>query len=340
MDPVTTLRKHINMLSRKLWPLAVMLVTGGCFSVDVGGLLNPRLEEITLRGPISWTRDRIVVVDIDGLISVEPAGILAPTDRCTPDGVRAVLDRAERDPRVKAVVLRINSPGGGVAATDMVTHEIASFRKRTGLPVVAVIMAAGCSGGYYIATAADQIWAHPASVTGSIGVVAVFPQFQGLTGKIGIGQVVVKSGDLKDMGSPLREMSPQERDVFQRMIDDYYELFLDRIVASRSAFPTRATLAPYADGRVFTAGQAVEAGLVDRIGHMDDVLWSAMALAGIRDARIVAYAHGPNPDATPYSAAARASLGLPELGVHLPQLADLTGGPGFHYLWLPGASAR
>ena len=335
-----TLSKRIKSFSARLWPVAIVLLAGGCFSVDVGSLFNPRLEEVTLREPLGWTRNRIVVLDINGLISVEPAGVFAPGDRCTPDGVRAVLDRAERDPGVKAIVLRINSPGGGVAATDMVTHEIASFKKRTGLPVVAVIMAAGCSGGYYIATAADQIWAHPASLTGSIGVIAVFPQIQGLTGKIGIGQVVVKSGDLKDMGSPLREMSGQERDVFQRMIDDYYELFLDHIVATRSAFPTRGTLAPYADGRVFTASQAVEAGLIDRIGHMDDVLWNAMALAGIRDARIVAYAHGPNPDATPYSAAAQESLGLPELGVHLPRLADITGGPGFHYLWLPGAAPR
>ncbi len=317
---------------------ACALLGAGCLSVDLNRLLNPRLEEVTLREPRGWTSKRLLVVDISGLISTSPGGLLSIGRRCTPDGVRAVLDQARRDARIKAVLLRIDSPGGGVTATDMIAHEIQSFRQATHLPVYAMIMSAGCSGGYYIATSAERIWAHPSAVTGSIGVIATFPQVQGLTGKIGVSEIVIKSGDMKDMGSPLRDMEPAERAVLQAMIDEFYGLFLDRIVAARPQFPSRDALRPLADGRVFTAAQAVAAGLVDHVGYLDDAITAVLRTAGLDDARVVTYAYGPNGNATPYSPSAGAP-GLPtSINVRLLDLQALSPEAGFHYLWLPGAA--
>ncbi len=330
---------------RNLWRLitvvAAALALGvGCLSVDLARLLNPALEEVTLRQPRRLTRKRILVVDVSGMITTSPAGLFSPGRRCTPDTVRAVLDRAERDGRVKGVLLRIDSPGGGVTATDMIAHEVLAFRRATGIPVHAMIMAAGCSGGYYIATSAERIWAHPAAVTGSIGVIAVFPQVQGLTGKLGIGAAVVKSGDLKDIGSPLRDMKPEERALLQGMIDEYYGLFLDRIGAARPRLPSRDVVRPLADGRIYTASQAVEAGLVDAVGYMDDAIEALQAAAGIRDARIVTYAYSPNDNGTLYSPAAAAPPLPGSLNLHLLDLPALSPEAGFHYLWLPGDTGR
>jgi len=326
---------------RNLWRLtvvvaAVLALGSGCVSVDLARLLNPTLEEVTLRQPRGLTRQRVLVVDISGAITTAPGTPFSPGRRCTPDAVRAVLDQAEHDGRVKAVLLRIDSPGGGVTATDMIAHEILAFRQATGIPVHAMIMAAGCSGGYYIATSAERIWAHPAAVTGSIGVIAVFPQVQGLTGKLGLDAVVIKSGDLKDMGSPLRDMKPDERALLQGMIDEYYGLFLDRIAAARPRLPSRAAVRPVADGRVFTASQALQAGLVDGVGYMDDAIAGLLAAAGLRDARVVTYAYGPNDNATLYSPASAAPMPPAAINLRLLDLPPLAVEAGFHYLWLPG----
>ncbi len=320
-----------------LGAILAAVAAGGCLSLDIRELLNPPLEEVTLREPRGLTRKRVLLLDISGLITTAPGGPFRWGERCTPDGVRAVLDRARRDKRIRALVLRIESPGGSVAATDMIAHEIDAYRKATGVPVIAVLMSAACSGGYYIATTADRIWAHPASVTGSIGVVAVFPQIQGLTGKIGVETVVVKTGDYKDMGSPLREMRPEEQALIQTMLEDYYGLFLDRVSAARPQLASREVLLPLADGRVFTASQACANGLVDQVGHLDGALDDAIRAAGLEDARVVTYACGPPASPTVYSPASRGPMLTPALQVDLPDLPGLGVEAGFHYLWLPGS---
>jgi protease-4 len=306
--------------------------------VDLARLLHPPLEEVTLREPRGLTGNRILVVDVGGLISTTPGGVLSTGRRCTPDSVGAVLDQARRDHRIKAVLVRIDSPGGGVTATDMITHELLAFRAETGIPVHAMIMASGCSGGYYVATAAERIWAHPSAITGSIGVIAVFLQLQGLAGKIGVDEVIIKSGDLKDIGSPLRDMKPEERALLQSMIDEFYGLFLDRIAAARPRLPSREAVRPLADGRVFTASQAVEAGLVDGLGYLDDAVAGLLKAAGLRDARVVTYAYGPNDNGTLYSPTASAPALPAAINLRLLDLPTQAAEPGFHYLWLPGGA--
>ena len=150
----------------------------GCASVDLLSVLQPKLREVTLQQSEHgrFRSNRILLLDVSGIIASRPPGFFSLVDRCDPDTVKAVLTKAERDPRVKAVVLRIDTPGGAVSPTDTIYHELCEFRRRTGRPVLAAIMGIGCSGGYYIAAAADRIYASPSAVTGSIGVIATFPR--------------------------------------------------------------------------------------------------------------------------------------------------------------------
>ncbi|MBT3378262.1 MAG: signal peptide peptidase SppA [Lentisphaerae bacterium] len=325
------------MIRRALVALLLLTLTvlTGCMSVDVLGLMGHELQEVTLREPEGFfVSDRVAVLDVTGIISAQ-APPLFGSATCTPDEVRAVLEKLDQDPRIKALVLRINSPGGGVTATDMMHHEIRRFKEESGVPVIAVFMDVACSGGYYLANAADAIYAHPTTITGSIGVIATFPKWQGLAGKVGYEQVVVKSGEMKDIGNPMREMSEAERTVFQEMIDDMYRRFLATVVEGRGRYATPEMLRPVADGRIYTARQALELGLIDGICHLDQALDRALEAAGIHDARIVAYTTTDLDDPTVYSKVDARIVPGKLLRVELPGIGRRAM-PGFHYLWLPG----
>ncbi len=160
-------------------------------------------------------KDKVLLLDISGVISSEnkesfytSPGMLAT--------VKEELERAAKDERVKAIVLRINSPGGTVTASDIIYHELKTFKASRNIPVVASIMDVGASGGYYIAAAADSVLAHPSSVTGSIGVIMLTVNARGLLEKVGVETNAVTSGPRKDMGSPFRVMSPEERGEFSK----------------------------------------------------------------------------------------------------------------------------
>jgi protease-4 len=245
--------------------------------------------------------------------------------------VREELKKAEKDDRVKAVIVRINSPGGTITASDVLYREIAEFKARRRIPVVAAIMDVGASGGYYAALAADTIVAHPTTVTGSIGVIMLTVNAQGLLEKIGVAPVAIKSGELKDAGSPFRALTPDERALFQRVIDEMHARFVRLIVASRKLPEDRVRA--LADGRIYTADQALAAGLVDRLGYMDDVVDVAKKAAGITDARLVMYHRPKEYRATYYSGAPALPGGAPALGGLASALA--APGPRFMYLWMP-----
>jgi protease-4 len=244
--------------------------------------------------------------------------------------VREELEKASRDPKVRAVVLKINSPGGTVTASDIVFQEIDLFRQRTKLPIVAVMMDVAASGGYYIALAADTIVAHPTSVTGSIGVIMLTLNADGLLQKIGVTTTAIKSGPLKDMGSPLRALTPEERAIFQSVIDDLYGQFVAK-VANRRKIPLE-TARRLGDGRVYTAQQALADKLVDRIGYVPDALAVARDAAGLREARVIVYQRPREYRATYYAGA----RGEGDVDLSLAQVAKLVvSGPKFLYLWWP-----
>ncbi|MEW6245741.1 MAG: signal peptide peptidase SppA [Nitrospirota bacterium] len=182
-------------------------------------------------------------------------------------------------PSVKAIVLRIDSPGGGVVPSQEIYDAVKRVRNKSNKAVVASMGTVAASGGYYIASATDRIMANPGTLTGSIGVIMEMANLEGLLKKIGVEGVVVKSGRFKDIGSPLRKMSDEDRQLLQAVMDDVHQQFIQAVAEGRSL--DIAEVQPLADGRIFTGRQAKEAKLVDELGDLDDAIRLAADLAGI-----------------------------------------------------------
>jgi protease-4 len=217
-----------------------------------------------------------------------------------------------------------------VTASDVIFREIELFKREKPVPVIAVMMDVAASGGYYVALAADTIIAHPTTVTGSIGVIMLTFNASGLLDKIGVASNPIKSGERKDMGSPFRALTPEERGIFQSVIDDLHRQFVTRVVDRRKL--SEVTARALADGRIYTAEQALAHRLVDRIGYMPDALDVARQAAGVERARVVVYHRPRQYRATYYAEAQQAAEGLSPGGA----LASLISpGPKFLYLWLP-----
>ncbi len=189
------------------------------------------------------------------------------------------LDRYRGQGGVAAFVLEIRSPGGTVGASQAIYRTVRRLREEEDRPVVAWIGDVGASGGYYVALAADSIYALPGSLTGSIGVIMEFPHAQELLRKVGVGVEVVKSGEHKDLGSPLRPLSPEDRAVLEELVGDVYGQFVDAVAQNRPL--PRDSVVRLADGRVFSGEQAVELGLVDRIGSLEEAIDAAGRMAGL-----------------------------------------------------------
>lgn len=179
------------------------------------------------------------------------------------DRLIAAIRQAEKD-KVKGILFKINSPGGTAAASQAVYHEIQRVRKESNIKVVAAMGDVAASGGYYIACAADKIYANPATLTGSIGVISQFTKVQGLFEKLGLEATVIKSGAYKDMGSPFRETTVQEKDILQAIIDDTYLDFIQSVAAGRNL--DLEVVRKLADGRIYTGNQALKHKMVDALG--------------------------------------------------------------------------
>jgi len=181
---------------------------------------------------------------------------------------------------VKAILLRIDSPGGAVAPSQEIYSEVLKIRDEGKKKIVTSMGSVAASGGYYIASASDKIVANPGSVTGSIGVILELANVSGLMKKVGVESVVIKSGKFKDVGSLFRTMMPEERELLQGVIDDTYDQFVEAVSAGRGI--NKEDLIPIADGRVFTGRQAKKLGLVDELGSMQDAVKITADLAGIK----------------------------------------------------------
>jgi protease IV len=314
--------------SLALFLVLLALLAGGCsVSLDLTPRLQPLVEEtVEGAGP-----DKILLLDLSGVLSDEVIGLSLTTPPARVPlaaRVREELRKAEKDKRVRGLIVRINSPGGTITASDIVYQEIKSFRDRKKVPVIAAIMDVGASGGYYAALAADKILAHPTTVTGSIGVIMVTVNAQGLLEKIGVATLPIKSGPFKDAGSPFRPMTPEERAIFQSVVDDLQSRFVRLIVQSRHLPEERVRAA--ADGRIYTADQALALGLIDRIGYLGDAVAMAREAASLGEAAVVMYRRPRD-----YRSNFYATAPVPDEG--FAQMARLigAGGPRFLYLWWP-----
>jgi len=310
---------------------ALLLVGCSVLSIDLQPRIRP-LDEDTVEGK---GKAKVLLLDLSGVLSDETPGLsitASPPRVPLLARVQEELRKAEEDEHVKALIVRINSPGGTITASDTLYRELAEFKRRKKIPVIAAIMDVGASGGYYAALAADTIVAHPTSVTGSIGVVMLTVNAQGLMEKIGVAPMAIKSGAMKDAGSPFRALNPDERAVFQSVIDDMFARFVKLVAESRKLSESRVRA--FADGRIYTAEQARELGLVDRVAYLDEVIAMAKKAAGVPEARVIMY-HRPKEYRASIYAATPTSP--PTAETALAHLAGMLGGSGprFMYLWWP-----
>jgi protease-4 len=313
--------------SRGIAGLCAVLALCGCFNrvdVDLGLLdVTGELSETVVLGEAG---PKLALVDVTGVISERPRtgalGLLAGPSMVSE--LREVLERAGEDPEVRGLIVRVESPGGSVTATETLHHELALWREEQERPVIAYLNGIAASGGYYVAMAADLVLAHPAAVTGSIGVVMPSLGFAGLMERYGVSNQTVKSGEYKDVGSPVRPMTAADRAHLQSVVDDLHARFVEVVDAGRPGLD-RAQASALADGRLFTARQALEAKLIDAIGYMEDAVAAAEDRAGLEQSRVVMYARPGRPRENIHSRYAspeppRASL-------------DPSFAAGFYYLW-------
>ncbi len=226
--------------------LAVITATGGSKSIGLG--------------------ERIAVIPIDGIIGDD-------------EKVLAQIRDFRDDASVKGYVVSINSPGGSVGPSQSIYRELKRIRREDGKPVIAAIGSVGASGGYYIALGADSIYANPGAITGSIGVIMELPNVQPLMKKVGVEWQVVKSAEHKDVGSPFRPMTAGDSAVLSAMVQDVYAQFVDVVAVERKV--SRDKLLTLADGRVLSGRQALQNGLIDRLGNFNDAVAAAGRMAGI-----------------------------------------------------------
>lgn len=312
--------------------LAGLVALSGCslVTLDFQPRIRP-LQEQTVEGKGT---SKILLLDLSGVLSedVPSFSITTPPPRVPLLArVREELRKAEDDERVKALIVRINSPGGTITASDILYHELRAFKARKKVPLIAVIMDVGASGGYYAALAADTIVVNPTTITGSIGVVMVTVNAQGLLEKIGVAPLAIKSGPMKDAGSPFRSLTEPERAVFQGIIDEMHGRFVGLIAQSRKMPEDRVR--GFADGRVYTADQALKLGLVDRVGYLEDVVALAKERAGLDEAKVIMYHRPKEYRANIYSLTPPPSTAESTLAQFVAALGG--GGPRFLYLWWP-----
>ncbi len=317
--------------------LAVILLVSGCTCISVNLPFfseDQPLRQYRVGGEGKY---KILIVDVSGIILSDEVksftGIVQKRNMLM--FIKEVLDKAREDRKIKALVLRINSPGGTVTASDLIYREILKFRKDTGIPVYASMIDLAASGALYIAMACDAIYASPTTVTGSIGVIFQNVEIKELLDKVGIRDRTVKSGDKKDMGSPLRKMTDEEIAIMTEITLEMYEKFVDVIADSRKQL-SREDILKIADGRILSAKKALESGIIDGILYYDDVIDRALLNAGIENAQIITYnrpgAYEPNIYSMPGGLGGNLSvLELIKKGV-----LGLNSPASFMYLWKSG----
>lgn len=241
--------------------VAVLFILGSLFVISIISLFSSGSDEEVA----SYGGSRIAVIELN-----EPI--------VSSDATVRLFKKYRESKSIKAIVFRIESPGGGVSASQEIYEEVRKTRA-SGKPVVVSMGAVAASGGYYVACGADKIMANPGTLTGSIGVIFQYLEFEELMKKLGVGSSTFKSGEMKDVGSPLRKITPREREYFNQLIADVYEQFVG-VVATERKLDIRK-VRTYADGRVYTGRQAHAIGLVDTLGTYEDAIGLAAKLGHI-----------------------------------------------------------
>ena len=293
---------------------------------------STKLEEQTVTEGQGFSPSKIAIIEVEGMISnVKSGGLLQPSENSVSLFTQE-MEKAAKDPSVKAVVLRVNSPGGTVTASDIMYETVMRFKEKTHKPVVASMQDVAASGAYYVSCAADKIVAHPTSIVGSIGVIFETFNIEGTLDKIGAKTDAIKSGPLKDMGSPFKQLDPQARAVMQGMVDEYFKRFVGIVTSHRTI--KSEMLATATDGRVFSGARAVEVGLVDRTGLLNDAIDEAKAMSKAPDAKVIIYRRPYGYGGSIYAQGAIQPPTANVMELKIPGMHDPLPS-GFYYLWMP-----
>ena len=267
-----------------LFTIIGLLIIKGAFLSDVEEGKIRKLVEVVIEGTGT---DKITIIPVKGIITAQPSKKLLYETPSLVDSVKKQLEQARDDDDVKAVILEIDSPGGGITASDIIYKEILDFKEKTNKKVIVSMQDVAASGAYYISANADKIMSHPTTITGSIGVIMPLINIADLVGKYGIEDTSIKSGDMKDIGSPFKKMSNEEREVLHNIVDEMYTRFLKIISEGRNM--KMEDVRKLADGRIYTGSQALDNGLVDQLGYIEDAIAVAKEMAGLKEAKIIKY---------------------------------------------------
>lgn len=323
-----------NLFASLTFLAAILLITG-CTSIRLNfftGKTEP-LHEYNLQGS---GKGKVLIIPIDGIISNQPDFSLVAEHPGMIENIISQLACAENDDQIKAVLLKVDSPGGLTTASDILYNEISKFKQKTGKKIVVSMMDLATSGAYMICLPADMITAHPTTVTGSIGVIFMRPQISGLMDKIGLNVDVSKSGKNKDMGSPFRQPSPEEEQIFQNVIDGLNSQFLALVKKHRKI--DDQSMAKVATAQIFLAKDALQLGLIDKVCYLEEALDECKSLGNLpKDAQIIIYRRKFYPNDNIYNTSLSEYKGSGFSLVNLGALQNLGAvKTGFYCIW-PGA---
>lgn len=321
--------------------LAIVLAfASGCTGVRLIIDAVPATDELTETTVMEdkGAKAKVAQIDVTGVISdSQRFGLLAPGENPVSRFIES-LHKAQQDSNVKAVVVRINSPGGTVTASDVLFRAVERFKLESKKPVVICMADVAASGGYYLACAGDEIVAHPTTVTGSIGVIIQTVNVSEGLRRIGVSAESITSGPNKNMGTPFEPMTPAHRELLQGLVNEFYDGFVGIVKESRPRLKADE-LAMITDGRIVTGTRAVELGLVDRLGDLHEAFEVAKRRADLQSAKLVKYhryieyvgspyAHTPAPNPV------ASQINLVQVNLASNPLGDTV---GFYYLWDPTA---
>lgn len=308
------------------------LMLQGCISVK---LFDEQLQTVTVEKGSGFGRSKIAIIDVSGVLTDSGPGSGFMNSDSSVVSLSKKLDYLKKDSRIKALVLRVNSPGGGVTASDIMYNMLSTFSEEEKIPVYVSMQSVAASGGYYISMAAKEVYATPTSITGSMGVIATFPEVDGLMGKVGLSMNAITSGKNKDTGAFYKKMTAEDRALYQAVVDEMYGQFLDVIAKNRTNL-TPEQVKTLADGRIYTAQQAYSEGLIDGVLYLEDVVERVKVNEKLSNAEVILIKQGSaSANDTVYASAPTTTNQYNLLNIQMDRWQALGHNEVFSYLWMP-----
>lgn len=324
-------------------PIAGKIETAATVDAGIRGTVDVRLPAAVDPGPVvprivrpgrsGPDAPRIALVDVDGLLLNQNLTGLYSVGENPVSAFREKLEAAARDPRVLGVVLRINSPGGGVAATDLMAEELRRFRQDSGKPAVASLLDLATGGAYYLAVGCDRIVALPSTITGALGALVNHANLEDAMAQLNVRVEAIKAGDLVDMGTVTAPLTDESRALFQEMTEGFRDRFVEKVSQGRPAM-TRGDHQAIADGRIVVATRALKLGMIDVLGYPDDAIKEAERLAGTLGAEVVIFQRAGYPARSIYAVMPNTPMQNDLIPLSYPGL-ERSKLPTFLYLWQP-----